>query len=256
MFSLYRWWERYRTTLVLGAVGAGAVLYLRQTNAAPVVELYRLLSLPFQPNLAQQDRAIQARTWELQQRVTELETQNQQLRQLLRQPPLTQQKVVPAAIIGRTADHWWQQMTLGLGSEAQIQVDAAVVAPGGLIGRITHVSPNTSRVLLLTDPTSRVGVVLGQQRQTGILRGQSSQEMVVEFFVKDPKVKVGDVVVTSALSSLFPAGLPVGKVTRVDLTNPAKPQAIVELAASTEQIEWVTVTLNAKSDQTSPPATP
>jgi rod shape-determining protein MreC len=256
MFSLYRWWERYRTTLILGTLGAGAALYLRHTNAAVVTEVYRIASLPFQPNLSQQDRDVQARTWELQQRVSELEQQNRQLRSLLGQPAVTQSQSIGAAIIGRSADHWWQQVTLGRGSNDQVRLDAAVMAPGGLIGRVVSLTPNTSRVLLLTDPSSRVGVVLGRQRQMGILRGQANRQTVVEFFVKDPKVKPGDVVVTSALSSLFPAGLPVGRVTSVSFSDPAKPYAIVELTAPIAQLEWATVTLNARSAQTVSPPRP
>jgi rod shape-determining protein MreC len=256
MFSLYRWWERYRTTLILGTIGAGVALYLRQTNAAVITEVYRILTLPFQPNIAQQDRELQARTWELNQRLAELERQNQQLRQLLGESTTQQTKSLGSAVIGRTADHWWQQVTLGRGENDQIQTDAAVMAPGGLIGRVVSTTPNTSRVLLVTDPSSRVGVVIGKDRQMGILRGQSSRQAVIEFYVRDPKVKPGDVVVTSALSSLFPAGIPVGRVTKMDFTNPARPQAIVEPSAPIEKIEWVTVTLNARTPQTVPTPTP
>jgi rod shape-determining protein MreC len=252
MFSLNRWWERYRSTFVLGSLGLGAAFFLRQTNAASLVEIYRLLSLPFQTNVAAQDQNLQARTWELQQRLVELEQQNQQLRRLLNQPEISQQRGVAAQVIGRTADHWWQQLTLGQGENRQIKVDAPVMAPGGVLGRITSVTANTSRVLLLTDPTSSVAVNVGKHRQTGIMRGQANQRAVIEFLVKDPKVRPGDVVLTSNLSSLFPAGLPVGKVVSVDLRNLAKPLAIVELAAPIDQVEWVTITLNAQS----PPPTP
>jgi rod shape-determining protein MreC len=256
MFSLYRWWERYRTTLILGTIGAGAALYLRHTNAAVITEIYRIVTLPFQPNIAQLDRDLQARTWELNQRVSELERQNQQLRQLLGQSTVAENKILGALIIGRTADHWWQQITLSRGSNDNIQPDAAVMAPGGLIGRVISTTPNTSRVLLLTDANSRVGVVIGENRQMGILRGQSNRQTSVQFHVRDPKVKPGDVVLTSSLSSLFPAGLPVGRVTGMDFTDPAKPIAMVELAAPIEKIEWVSITLNAARPQTVPSPSP
>lgn len=249
MFFLYRWWERYRVTLIFLLLGAGSSWFLLQTNGAALLELYRFLTLPFHPNPVQQDQLLQAHTWELQQRLKELELQNQKLQQLLGQSEIVAKKSIAAPIIGRSADHWWQQILLGRGSADGLQVGSIVLAPGGLVGRVTSLSAHTSRVLLLTDPTSRVGVVVGRTREMGILRGQSNDRAVLNFFDKDPKVRVGDTVLTSSLSSLFPASLPIGRIASVDFKDRANPRAMVELTAPIANLEWVTVTLDAKSPE-------
>jgi rod shape-determining protein MreC len=119
-----------------------------------------------------------------------------------------------------------------------------VVAPGGLVGRVISVTPTSSRVLLVTDPTSQVGVTISRSRQVGLLRGRSNRRGVLEFFEKTPNVKKDDVVVTSTLSSRFPAGIVVGRVTDVDLDRLPAPQVIVEFSVPLDHVEWVNVLTN------------
>jgi rod shape-determining protein MreC len=115
------------------------------------------------------------------------------------------------------------------------------MAPGGLVGRVEAVTPNTSRVLLISDPTSRVGVMLSRSRHMGILRGTGTQNAILDFFDKDPKVEVGDVVVTSGLSSFYPAGVVVGTVRAINLDASPAPQATVELSAPLGLLEWALI---------------
>jgi rod shape-determining protein MreC len=250
MYFLYRWWDRYRVVLALTLVSVGAAWSIRLTQGASLLELYRWIALPFQPDVAQQEQLINARTWELQQRLAELETQNQNLRQLLDEPVLKQGRAIAAPIIGRSADHWWQQITLGRGRQEGLKIGSIVVAPGGLVGRITSMSSHTSRVLLVTDPTSHIGVILSRSRQMGILRGQAGKQAVIDFFEKDPDVRPGDVAITSSLSSLFPASLPVGRVKSLVLNQTSSPKAVIELSAPISNLEWVTVYLNDQASKT------
>lgn len=249
MYFLYRWWDRYRVLLAVALLSLGAAWGIRETQGAGVLELYRFVTLPFQPDLARQEQLLNARTWELQQRLVELESQNQSLRQLLGQKVLQQEQAIAAPVIGRSADHWWQQIFLGRGRADGLQPGAVVVAPGGLVGRVTELSAHTSQVLLITDPTSRIGVTVGRSRRMGILRGQAGNQAVVEFFEKDPNIRAGDVVVTSALSSLFPAGLPVGRIKSLQLDQSSSPQAVVELSVPIGDLEWVTVYLDDQASQ-------
>lgn len=248
MYFLYRWWDRYRIVLSLILLTLGGAWSIRETEGAALMELYRWLSLPFQADVDRQEQIINAQNWELRQRLAELELQNQTLQKLLEQPIVKQGIATTAPIIGRSADHWWQQITLGRGRQAGLKPGAVVVAPGGLVGRITSSSSHTSRVLLITDPTSRIGVTVGKKHQMGILRGQAKDQAIIEFFDKSPDVRPGDVVMTSALSSLFPAGLPIGQVKSLAFSR-TSPQAIVELSAPLGDLEWVTVYRNDQTSQ-------
>ncbi len=143
--------------------------------------------------------------------------------------------------MGRSADHWWQQVTLNRGSNVGIQEGFIVKADGGLVGLVESVTPNTSRVLLISDLKSQVGVTVSRTSAKGVLRGDSSAEAVLEFYEKVPNVKVGDLISTSTYSQKFPAGLAVGRVKSLDLKKLPASVAKVELFPPIRSLDWVTV---------------
>ncbi|MEO0376715.1 MAG: rod shape-determining protein MreC [Cyanobacteria bacterium P01_A01_bin.17] len=247
MSFLSRWWGQYRGILFLGVVSISTAWVVRQTQGELLSELYRVMTLPFQGNPAKQQQLIAAKTWEQQQTIVDLKAQNQNLKKLLDQPAVKQDVAIATPVIGRGADHWWQQITVGRGSKAGITEGAVVQAPGGLVGRVTEVTKHTSRVLLITDPSSRLGATISRSRDMGILRGQSNKFAIIEFFEKDPNVRVGDSVVTSSLSRLFPAGVPIGTVQSLKLEQVSKPQAIVELSVPIANLEWVSVSFDGQN---------
>jgi rod shape-determining protein MreC len=269
MYIIRRWWERRALPLVLVSLALGTAWTIRQTQGSAIFEVYQVITSPLQLRSTQAERLSDARTLELQARLVELESQNQKLQELLgyvgsqyvaRQGEAalkasTQQatqthrvmpqgslgKAIVAAVVGRSADHWWQQITLSRGSKAGIQVGFIVTAPGGLVGRIISVTPNTSRVLLISDRTSSVGVTISRSRHMGFLRGQSASHAVMQFFDKVPDVRRGDVVATSPYSQIFPSGLPVGRVELVNLSKTPAPEAVISLSAPIPYLEWVVV---------------
>ena len=93
----------------------------------------------------------------------------------------------------------------------------------------------------MTDPSSRIGVWVARTRQHGLLNGVGTSRPVLRFVDKDPQVLPGDVVLTSPASTLVPPNLPVGVVQAVDQrANPA-PEAIVQLSAPVDAIDWVEI---------------
>ncbi len=251
MFTLRRWWDRNRLQIVLVGLALGSAVFLRQTQAAALYEVYQLLGRPFQPSVERKDVLENARIEELQQRLTEMESQNQQLQALLGYATQTKKTGITAPVVGRSADHWWQHVILGRGSREGVKVGYTALASGGVVGRVIAVTPNTSRVLLLSDPSSRVGVTISRSRNMGYMRGQSANRAVMEFFDKVPDVRQGDVVTTSSLSQLFPAGLPMGRVESVDLNKSPAPEAVIQLTAPVSYLEWTIIyphSPSAKSD--------
>jgi len=75
----------------------------------------------------------------------------------------------------------------------------------------------------------------------GYIRGQSSNRAVMEFFDKVPDVRQGDVITTSSLSQLFPAGLPVGRVESINMSKSPAPEAVIELTAPVSFLEWAII---------------
>ncbi|MDX2254309.1 MAG: rod shape-determining protein MreC [Pseudanabaenaceae cyanobacterium bins.39] len=241
MESIRSWWERYSFQTAAVTLGLGLAWLIRQTQGVAVMEAYQLLSRPFQATISKQDLLKDAEVRELRYRLTELDTQNQRMKQLLGVQPNAGNNTIWATVIGRGADSWWNQMLVGKGSNDGIRSGAIVVAPGGLVGRVTHVSPNSSQVLLISDPNSQVGVVVSRSRYSGMLKGQSQNTATLEFFERDPDVKVGDIVVTSQFSTIFPEGIPVGRIKSINLDQQPAPEAIVEFSTPLGVLDYVKV---------------
>ena len=222
-------------------LAVSAAFWVRQTQGYVFFEIYHWLNLPFQPSPVQEQVLVNARIQELEIQLQELEQQNTILNKLLNYTKTKSSKGVVAPVVGRSADYWWQKITLGRGSKDGIEEGFIVIGTGGLVGRITSVTSHTSQVLLVSDPTSKVGVGIIRSRQMGFMRGKSDNMAVIEFFDDVPDVKVGDAVSTSAYSQLFPAGFAVGKVASVNLTNTPAPEATIKLSAPLSTLEWVTV---------------
>ncbi|MFM2432117.1 MAG: hypothetical protein RLZZ511_3331 [Cyanobacteriota bacterium] len=246
-----RWLDRNGVVAGLVVLAIGSGLVVRQTNGALFSEIWALLSRPFvrseqansvQPNAApSQPILANAKYVEIQQRLIELEAENERLQKLVGLDQQTKGQGIPAPVVGRSGDHWWQQATLGLGRNAGINENQIVMAPGGVVGYIESVTPTTSRVLLISDTNSKTGVVVSRSRATGYMKGVGDNRAVMEFFEKVPDVRVGDAVAISNLSQKYPKGLPVGRVESVKLDNSPAPEATIELSAPIASLEWVMV---------------
>jgi rod shape-determining protein MreC len=241
MFIVRRWWDRYGTYIVLSSLALGTAWLVRQTNGTMVNEVYRWVARPLEIFATPEEELVNARILELEARLAEVESQKQQLEAVLEVAETQKQEPTIAPIIGRSADHWWQQMTIGRGSEDGIKVGDVVTGIGGLVGRVEQVTPRTSRILLISDATSRVGVIVSRSRQMGFLRGEGTKELTMQFFEKVPDIRPGDMVSTSPLSRLYPGDVTVGRVKAVNLEKSPAPEATVELITPLGNLEWVYV---------------
>ncbi|GAX37071.1 rod shape-determining protein MreC [Nodularia sp. NIES-3585] len=246
MVTSRRWWDRKLLQIGLLTVVVSSAWMLRQTQGHLLREMYQVVSRPFemlQSSPSPEERLNDARFLELQTRIADLENQNEKLQDLLgyvEKAPLTS-RPIPARVVGRSADHWWQQVTLNRGSNAGIEEGFIVKTDGGLVGLVESVTPNTSRVLLISDLKSQVGVTINRTSAKGVLRGDASAEAVLEFYEKVPNVQVGDLISTSTYSQRFPAGVPVGRVKSLDLKQSPASVAKVELFPPILSLDWVAV---------------
>jgi rod shape-determining protein MreC len=252
MFTARGSWERKWLQIALVGLVIGGALVVRQTQGALVFELYEGITRPIrmlQTQPDQEEGQRDARILELQARIAELESQNKKLQSLLNYVEKEPEAVslITARVVGRSANNWWQQVILNRGSSAGIQEGFIVRADGGLVGIVENVTPNTSRVLLISDLKSQVGVTVTRTGAKGILRGDASAEAVLEFYEKVPNVKPGDLVTTSTYSQKFPSGLPIGRVKSLDLKKLPASVAEIELFPSIRSLDWVTVYAKPKN---------
>jgi rod shape-determining protein MreC len=261
MFTARRGWERKGLQVGLIAVVLGSAWLVRETQGAALLEFYTGISNQvqfLQPKPSTENSLRDAKVLELTAQIVELENQNQQLKSLLsyaeKQPPTS--KPIAARVVGRSGDNWWQQLTINSGSAVGIEPGGIVKAEGGLVGIVDSVTPNTSRVLLITDMKSTIGVNITRTGIKGVLRGNSSAEGVLEFYEKVPNVKIGDVITTSTYSNKYPSGLPIGKVKSLDLNRQPASIAKVELFPPISSLDWIAVYPKPAKQLTETPVSP
>ena len=160
------------------------------------------------------------------------EAENEELRRHLGFSILSPQRLLLCEVLTRgDMTGWWQTMRLNKGISDGVLSGMAVMTTDGLVGRTIEVSERTSDVLLITDPNCRVACKVERSGAFGILRGagvilggRPELEMLasvrpaqMNYISTGHDVEVGDVVRTSGLGGVFPGGLPVGRVSAVQL---------------------------------------
>jgi rod shape-determining protein MreC len=133
---------------------------------------------------------------------------------------------IAASVIARPADAFAQAIVVAVGAKDGVAVNAPVVTEAGLVGLVTRVTSRTSRVTLLTDEQLAVSALDVRSNAAGVVRhGRASvATLILDRVSKQDVVKVGDTVVTAGwrsekLSSLYPKGIPIGRVTSVGQTD-------------------------------------
>ncbi len=143
--------------------------------------------------------------------------ENQRLQRLVDLKPRLARKTIGARVIGRDTSNWWRSIQIDRGEADQVTPGRPVVTDRGLVGRVTEVSENESRVLLLLDPTCSVWAVLADSREPGMVGGSArafTRRPILEmtYVARAADVAPGETVVTSNDGPVFPAGLPIGTV--------------------------------------------
>jgi rod shape-determining protein MreC len=129
---------------------------------------------------------------------------------------------VAAAVIARPTGSFQQDVVVATGSNDGVALNAPVVTEDGFLGRVTRVYSRSARVTLLTDEQLAVSALDVKSGALGIVKHgrASASTLIFDRVPKKLKVAVGDTIVTagwrsSKLASLYPRGIPIGRVTSV-----------------------------------------
>lgn len=166
-------------------------------------------------NVSLREENEQLRVQAMQGRETQHE--NARLRRLLALHARLPLATVSGEVIGREAGGWVRSLTVNRGRGDGIAQQTPVIVPDGLVGRVVQVHRGASVVQLLNDPASTVGAMVQRTRTGGLVEGDVGGSVRFKFMARDgAQVAPGDLVVTSGLGTLFPKGLPVGRVVKVE----------------------------------------
>lgn len=159
---------------------------------------------------------------------------------------MSQYETMAARIVAYEPNNWYETIVISKGSGDGIEVGNVVVAGDGVIGQIAEVGSNWARVSAIINVDNAVGVRVVRTGDIAVTEGDISLckdgFCKMTFMSKDSSVIVGDIVETSGLGGVYPAGLTVGKVREIFSDNSATQQyAVIEPEVKFEDLREVLV---------------
>lgn len=142
--------------------------------------------------------------------------ENRRLRALLGFVPPAEFKIVPTEIVGVFGDGVPNTVLINLGFNDSLRPNQTVINRNGVAGRVARVMNDYSVVYLLTEPRCRVAARIKRSREQGIIRYSAGSGMYLDNCPRQGDVRAGDTVITSGLGGIFPEGLTIGVVRRVE----------------------------------------
>lgn len=143
---------------------------------------------------------------------------------------------ITGVVLADSGSPFRQSVLLNVGARDGLIDGWATMDGIGLVGRISGVAQNTSRVILLTDASSRIPATIQPSGQRAIIAGDNSSAPPLDFIESPDLVRPGDRVVSSGDGGVFPAGLVIGQVA----SDPGG-RLRVRLAADYERLEFLRV---------------
>jgi rod shape-determining protein MreC len=156
---------------------------------------------------------------------------------------------VAAQVIGTSGSDLSHVIYIDKGSADGIHSEQAVITPDGIVGKIRDVSPHSAQVLLISDSFSGAGVILASTRIRGILRGSANGTVQINNLTADSRIKPGEQVITSGGDLVFPRGIPVGTIQKIEPDPQHQPYTAITIkpAADLSELEEVLVITGTQS---------
>ncbi len=142
----------------------------------------------------------------------ELTVENARLKKFLAFSSTASGTYVAARVIARDPSPWFKTLMIDKGERHGLKKNAPILVPEGIVGQITKVSPNFSRVLLITDRNSAVDALVQNTRARGMVKGNGESSCSFVYALRKEEIQAGEVIVTSGLDQVFPKGLKIGTV--------------------------------------------
>ncbi len=133
---------------------------------------------------------------------------------------------VAASVIGKDSGNWFSTFLINKGKKSGIKIGMNVISDGGLVGIVTDAGQNYSKIRSIIDDHSEVSAVAVSTQDLLMVNGSlksMDQKQMIEFsdlrYSPNSKVKTGDKLVTSSISSKYLKGIPIGYITEIKTDN-------------------------------------
>jgi len=226
--------ERFRAAFLDRVVPSFDWALVPVTKAADMVQGFQSYARIYEQNQELRRELRQMKSWK--EAALQLEQENAKLLDLNKVRLDPQLTYITGVVLADSGSPFRQSVLLNVGARDGI-IDGWATTDGlGLVGRISGVGHNSSRVILLTDSNSRIPVTIQPSGQRAILAGDNTPAPPIDFLESPDAVRPGDRVISSGDGKVFPAGLLVGQV-----AQGADGRLRVRLAAEYERLEFLRV---------------
>ena len=210
------------------------VLIVPARLVAHVYDYFKDMSLAYEENkfLKKENRKLRL----IGEQARALEIENRLLSRILNftKPPVD--KLTAARIVAEEGDAFSHSLIAYIGKNNIVEKGQIVLNEDGVVGRIDKIGNSYAKILLLTDINSRIPVVLEKNRTRGMVAGDNTLNPKLVFLPLSSEVNIGDRLVTSGVAGVFPPGLPVGFVSKID-----KREIRIQPYADLNSLEYVKI---------------
>ena len=188
----------------------------------------------------------------------EMQKQNYRYRSLLEFQEKSELILQSAEVIARDPSQWFGTLTINRGSLHGVKQEMAVITDRGLVGMISTVSPNSSQVILITDPRLAVSAMVQRSRDPGIIGTVESHAgdpacLTMTNLPPDTRIQPGDIIISSGMGGIFPKGLFIGTVKDLGDDRPGLVLSVnVQPGVNFNRLEEVLVVLGTAPGRTDP----
>ena len=210
------------------------VLVIPARAIADVYDYLKELKQIHQENqeLRQENRKL----LQIKDRAQALEVENQILARLLNYVTPPEAKFITARVIAEEGDAFSHSLIAYTGEVQGVRKGQVVLSNRGVVGRIEQVGKLYSKIILITDINSKIPVMVERTRVRGILTGDNTLTPKMVFIPLEAELTVGDRIVTSGVAGVFPAGLPIGKISSIEKNN-----VKIKTFTNLERLEYVKI---------------
>ena len=199
-------------------------------------------------NIKTENEELKNRNSELEKQLREMEiikAENSTLKQYVNlSEKYTNYTTTPATVIDKDISNYMRNIIINVGDEDGIKPKMVVISDEGLVGFVVSTTKNTSKVQTIFDPASSVSATITTSRDSVICKGDLNleNEIRMTYIPTDASIVVGDNIETSGMGGIFPKGINIGKIEKLNNTkNITDRNAIVKSAVNFKKLEAVLV---------------
>ncbi|HAR42019.1 MAG TPA: rod shape-determining protein MreC [Bdellovibrionales bacterium] len=146
----------------------------------------------------------------------ETEQENMRLRKLLNfQEQFTLESVV-ARVIARDVSTEFRAIRINRGESSGIQKNMPVVTNEGIVGKVLRTTANSADVVTVMDLLSAVDAIDERSRARGVIEGYTDDTCLFRYVLRTDDIQVGDILISGGVGGIFPKGIPVALVSKVN----------------------------------------